>query len=300
MATDFTYGTSKIGKKNLGVFIKKNINQVSSITSFFNTIGTESIAAYTNETLQNVLKALYLDLPIHSSVITNNTLTSAMVTKVIKANVSAANITITHTQLSTMFSTSAQGSCCAFVISTPHSSGTYYLRITDGGGKIVTLRYKGDGIVLVKSAVSGNIIVVDSTFSAFGAALEKPTAKTEKGEDVKLEYGSIVTISENVIGEATTIQVTKANFDAIQAMKLSIVDYSLYEHSSGGKFDSDGFFVSNYSASVDAGTGIILHETLLNPTSVFEGNAMSTITISPSAEKALSGRNFCMLDALFV
>lgn len=286
-----TYGTTEIGKKEYGVFLRTKTSQDRHLHTKF----TNGSAYIDSDVEDNIKKGLFLDLALLNNGVAKTTLAdvgSSWSGKIVCIDNSSNDIEIEDSHLAVILGTNE----VVVFYCREFDTGGNVFTVTDSAGNVFTCDGDNQGVV-VYSLDGVDSYIADTVFTPIGVAQEQPKVMSEKGDEFKDSFGNIMITDENWSGETISVNVTNDNLNFINGIKLSDVDFALYEHTSSGAFNDYGMLIAN--TSLDVGSGIILTKTRLNPTITFEGNNYNTITLSPAKNAGVSNAPYAMLDEYF-
>ena len=119
-----------------------------------------------------------------------------------------------------------------------------------------------------------------------GVLAEQPKITTDKGEDVPLNTGAKVVISENITFEAIVYEVTSANYEALRELITKEVDIFLTD----GTAWSFASGVPTPTASSGA-QAITISNMSIYPALEILGNGQNKITLSAEREAGVTDAN---------
>ena len=151
-----------------------------------------------------------------------------------------------------------------------------------------------DGTALTGiSTTTGAISAINAL--RIGVLAEQPKITTDKGEDVPLNIGAKVVISEIITFEAIVYEVTSANYAALRALiKESCIIYFTDDDITNGAGDIALF---NGGTGISTGKQVIKVEHMsIYPALEILGNGQNKITLSAELEAGVTDANVTIYE----
>jgi len=235
---------TEIGKKEYGVFIR----DMTSIDRYLTTKFESRTANIDADVKEKIQKGLFLDLALHNNGDAETDLLSLGATwsdKIVCVDNSSNDIEIDSTDLASILGVDE----VVVFYCREFDTGGNVFTVTDSDGNVFTCDGDNQGVV-VYSLDGTDSYIADSVFTPLGVAQENPKIMSEKGDDFRDSFGNIMVLDENWTGETIVVNVTKDNWDYIDGIKLTDVDFALYEHTSSGTFNSNNMLIADTSKDV--------------------------------------------------
>jgi len=143
------------------------------------------------------------------------------------------------------------------------------------------------------STTAGDISAVNAV--RIGVLAEQPKISTDKGEDVPLNTGAKVVISENITFEAIVYEVTAANYNALRELiKESCIVYFTDDDITNGT-DDIALFNDGTGISTDKQVIKVEHMSIY-PALEILGNGQNKITLSAELEAGVTDANVTIYE----
>ena len=254
----FTYDSSKVTKMEYGVFLRKKI-----ATDVF--MLPISALAYSWSK-----QAIMLDIPLSANILNNDT--DTMSTKSLIYKIEPPDNTNIELAEANINIATPDNKDYVVLYNNQDDDYTGGIKFTDDHSYTYKLG-ANEGVVIVYNG--SDWLVMDRTFTPIGFCKEQPKITAEKGDTVKSAYGVTLPISEDVMAEASNMEVTKANYEYLLGLQKSDVDFCLYAHSSKG-ISVDGMLISKNDGLQD---GWLIKDVPIYSSLKITGNEVNLIDI---------------------